>query len=105
MKLDPGMHIGMHLVSFGKSGVTAAGGGGRPGMEDANMGREGVSAERDREGERGREREREGTDGVGGNAGTRTERVGGDAGTRGRIVICSKNTVPHKNLHFFGQLF
>jgi hypothetical protein len=23
MKLDPGMHIGMHLVSFGKSGVTA----------------------------------------------------------------------------------
>jgi hypothetical protein len=22
MKLDPGMHIGMHLVSFGKSGVT-----------------------------------------------------------------------------------
>jgi hypothetical protein len=24
MKLDPGMHIGMHLVSFGKPGVTAA---------------------------------------------------------------------------------
>jgi hypothetical protein len=24
MKLDPGMHIGMHLVSFGKSGVTGA---------------------------------------------------------------------------------
>jgi hypothetical protein len=24
MKLDPGMHIGLHLVSFGKSGVTAA---------------------------------------------------------------------------------
>jgi hypothetical protein len=23
MKLDPGMHIGMHLVFFGKSGVTA----------------------------------------------------------------------------------
>jgi hypothetical protein len=23
MKLDPGMHIGLHLVSFGKSGVTA----------------------------------------------------------------------------------
>jgi hypothetical protein len=23
MKLDPGMHIGMHLVSFGKPGVTA----------------------------------------------------------------------------------
>jgi hypothetical protein len=23
MKLDPGMHIGMHLVSFGKSGVTS----------------------------------------------------------------------------------
>jgi hypothetical protein len=22
MKLDPGMHLGMHLVSFGKSGVT-----------------------------------------------------------------------------------
>jgi hypothetical protein len=22
MKLDPGMHIGMHLVFFGKSGVT-----------------------------------------------------------------------------------
>jgi hypothetical protein len=22
MKLDPDMHIGMHLVSFGKSGVT-----------------------------------------------------------------------------------
>jgi hypothetical protein len=22
MKLDPGMHIGLHLVSFGKSGVT-----------------------------------------------------------------------------------
>jgi hypothetical protein len=22
MKLDPGMHIGMHLVSFGKPGVT-----------------------------------------------------------------------------------
>jgi hypothetical protein len=22
MKLDPGMHIGMHLVYFGKSGVT-----------------------------------------------------------------------------------
>jgi hypothetical protein len=22
MKLDPGMHIGMHLISFGKSGVT-----------------------------------------------------------------------------------
>jgi hypothetical protein len=25
MKLDPGMHIGMHLVFFGKSGVTVAG--------------------------------------------------------------------------------
>jgi hypothetical protein len=25
MKLDPGMHIGMHLVSFGKSGVTRRG--------------------------------------------------------------------------------
>jgi hypothetical protein len=24
MKLDPGMHIGMHLVFFGKSGVTLA---------------------------------------------------------------------------------
>jgi hypothetical protein len=24
MKLDPGMHIGLHLVSFGKSGVTLA---------------------------------------------------------------------------------
>jgi hypothetical protein len=24
MKLDPGMHIGLHLVSFGKSGVTNA---------------------------------------------------------------------------------
>jgi hypothetical protein len=24
MKLDPGMHIGLHLVSFGKSGVTQA---------------------------------------------------------------------------------
>jgi hypothetical protein len=24
MKLDPGMHIGMHLVSFGKSGVTVS---------------------------------------------------------------------------------
>jgi hypothetical protein len=24
MKLDPGMHIGMHLVFFGKSGVTCA---------------------------------------------------------------------------------
>jgi hypothetical protein len=23
MKLDPAMHIGMHLVSFGKSGVTS----------------------------------------------------------------------------------
>jgi hypothetical protein len=23
MKLDPGMHIGLHLVFFGKSGVTA----------------------------------------------------------------------------------
>jgi hypothetical protein len=23
MKLDPGMHIGMHLVFFGKAGVTA----------------------------------------------------------------------------------
>jgi hypothetical protein len=22
MKLDPGMHIGLHLVSFGKTGVT-----------------------------------------------------------------------------------
>jgi hypothetical protein len=22
MKIDPGMHIGLHLVSFGKSGVT-----------------------------------------------------------------------------------
>jgi hypothetical protein len=22
MKLDPGMHIGMHLVFFGKAGVT-----------------------------------------------------------------------------------
>jgi hypothetical protein len=28
MKLDPGMHIGMHLVSFGKSGVTRVVGGG-----------------------------------------------------------------------------
>jgi hypothetical protein len=27
MKLDPGMHIGLHLVFFGKSGVTARGGG------------------------------------------------------------------------------
>jgi hypothetical protein len=27
MKLDPGMHIGMHLVFFGKSGVTAANAG------------------------------------------------------------------------------
>jgi hypothetical protein len=26
MKLDPGMHIGMHLVSFGKPGVTVHGG-------------------------------------------------------------------------------
>jgi hypothetical protein len=24
MKLDPGMHIGMHLVFFGKSGVTTS---------------------------------------------------------------------------------
>jgi hypothetical protein len=24
MKLDPGMHIGLHLVFFGKSGVTLA---------------------------------------------------------------------------------
>jgi hypothetical protein len=31
MKLDPGMHIGMHLVFFGKSGVTAAGDGRRAG--------------------------------------------------------------------------
>jgi hypothetical protein len=23
MKLDPGMHIGLHLVFFGKSGVTS----------------------------------------------------------------------------------
>jgi hypothetical protein len=23
MKLDPGMHIGLHLVFFGKTGVTA----------------------------------------------------------------------------------
>jgi hypothetical protein len=25
MKLDPGMHIGMHFVFFGKSGETAGG--------------------------------------------------------------------------------
>jgi hypothetical protein len=24
MKLDPGMHIGLHLVFFGKTGVTGA---------------------------------------------------------------------------------
>jgi hypothetical protein len=24
MKLDPGMHIGLHLVFFGKSGVTGS---------------------------------------------------------------------------------
>jgi hypothetical protein len=40
MKLDPGMHIGMHLVSFGKSGVTYArvlkkeGGAGHDGAVD-----------------------------------------------------------------------
>jgi hypothetical protein len=25
MKLDPGMHIGLHLVFFGKTGVTSTG--------------------------------------------------------------------------------
>jgi hypothetical protein len=31
MKLDPGMHIGLHLVFFGKTGVTGGQPGGRPG--------------------------------------------------------------------------
>jgi hypothetical protein len=39
MKLDPSMHIGMHLVSYRKSGVTEGRAGGGSG---AQIGEEGV---------------------------------------------------------------
>jgi hypothetical protein len=38
MKLDPGMHIGMHLVFFGKAGVTAMHGSARRSFTTANSG-------------------------------------------------------------------